>query len=264
MESVTSIKDIIYKIAPSGKLIAVLALDDEIGILLDNALNIKKYGLNTGSVIKLSNDNSKPIEEVISKTRYKNLPSNCPSCGEVLSKHLNNKKVDYIECSNVFCCGQSQSHLFLLMSYIFMGKDTYIMKKFLNEYVIGNDKTSIKNMTDFYNIYLPLKGRNTVTRLGKWIDVHGEYIGEKLFNIDIAIENELSKPTLNRYMFWLVANLPSDLEEIKEINPSSFLNGTDEVFKNMSSPNQNYLIDNIDFITLLMKVFNHYSETTWI
>lgn len=281
MELVTSkIKDIIYKVAPSGKLVAILVLqkkeelvEEDVlkhAILLDNALTIKSEGLHIGSKIEIdTNDLGKPIHKILNSTHYKPLPDRCPSCGEKLSSHFDDEKLlDYLECTNVFCTGQSQSHLFRLLSFMFPDKDYFILRKFLDEYVtVGNATTDIRNITDFDKIYFPIKGRDTRTRLNNWIKAHGEHLGDKLFEIDIAIESKLSEDVMPRYVFWLVANLPVDKElftKISNIDPVLFLGGRDETFKELSHKEQNYLVDNMDFILKLVNIFKYYGEKQWI
>jgi len=276
--AVSKIKDILYKVAPSGKLVAILVLqqkeelvEDDVlkhAILLDNALTIKNKGLHIGSKLEINTkDLGKPIHKVLNSSHEKQLPDRCPSCNEKLSESKTEDTVDYIECTNAFCTGQSQSHLFRLLAYTFVG-DFHILRKFLDEYVtIGKATTDIRNITDFENIYLPIKGRNTRTRLNSWVKTHGEVLGNKLFEIDVKIENKLSEPKLPKKLFWLMANLPIDTKTfniVEKIHPKMFLAGRDEVFKTLSHKQQNYLVDNMDFILKLVNIFKYYGEKEWI
>lgn len=279
MGLVTSkIKDIIYKVAPSGKLVAILVLqskeelvDEDVlknAILLDNALLIHSKGYHIGSKVQIdTEDLGNPIRKVLHASHPIPISIKCPSCGEKLSQHFKDKKLDYIECTNAFCTGQSQSHLFRLISYHFVGTDIHIIRKFLNEFVTESGTTDIRNITDFDKIYIPVKGRNTRTRLNNWIKFHGNNMGEKLFEIDVAVENLLSEHKLPKRLFWLVANLPVDEETfniIEKINPKMFLAGRDDNFKILTHNQQNYLVDNMDFILKLINIFQSYGKKEWI
>lgn len=278
----SKIKDIIYKVAPNGRLVAILVLQEKEAlkdkeedvlknaILLDNACTIKDRGLHIGSKVEINlEDMGNPIHKVLNVSHAKPVPSRCPSCNEKLSTHFNEQKLlDYYECTNLFCHGQSQSHLFRMLAYLFPDSDTHVFRKFLDEYVtIGKSTTDIRNITDFDKIYLPVKGRNTRTRLNQWIKAHGSFLGDKLFEMDIAVEKHLSQPKMKKYRFWLVANLPIPKEcfiLISDIDPKMFLAGRDEVFKNLTHHQQNYLMDNMDFILKLLNIFKFYGEKEWI
>jgi hypothetical protein len=279
----SKIKDIIYKVAPNGKLIAILVLRErpelfdreenamKSAVMLDNATTVTKRGLHIGSKIQINlEDIGNPIHKVLNSSHIKPLPTKCPSCNEKLTRNYPEKGgiCTHINCTNIFCYGQSQSHLFRLLAYMFPDKDIHILRKFLDEYVtVGNSTTDIRNITDFEKIYLQIKGRKTRTRLNNWIKVHGEFLGDKLFEIDISIEEMLSEPTASKYLFWLTANLPIPKEGfllIQDINPKMFLAGRDETFKKLTHSQQNYLMDNMDFILKLLNIFKFYGgEKEW-
>lgn len=279
----SKIKDIIYKVAPNGKLIAILVLGErpelfdkeekamKNAVILDNALTIGTRGLHIGSKLQLNTEDlANPIHKVLNSAHAKPLPTKCPSCSVKLTR-IYPKGIgvcSHIMCTNIFCTGQSQSHLFRLLAYMFPDKDIHILRKFLNEYVtVGHATTDIRNITDFDKIYCAVKSRETRTRLNQWIKVHGEYLGDKLFEIDIAVEKYLAQPKIPKYLFWLVANLPLPKEGfdiISSIDPRMYLAGRDEVFKKLTHKQQNYLMDNMDFILKLLNIFKFYGEKEWI
>ncbi|NRA76902.1 MAG: hypothetical protein HRU18_01730 [Pseudoalteromonas sp.] len=294
MELIKSkIKDIIYKVAPNGRLVAILVLQKKSelvdendvlknAILLDNAIVIQTKGLHVGSKLQINTEDlQNPIHKVLNSSQAKPLPDRCPSCGEKLSKHEYTvtrideeteeeyeEVVDCFQCTNLFCTGQSQSHLFKFMAYMKPSIDSHLMRKFLDEYVTtGSSHTDIRNITDFDKIYMNIKGRETRTRLNNWIKVHGEYIGDKLFDLDVAIQKELSKEYLPKSMFWFTANLPIRNQElvnrIANINPQHFFEGTDSVFKSFSSTEQKFLLDNFDFLFKLIKLFKAFGDKEW-
>lgn len=279
MEFLTSkIKDIIYRVAPDGKLIAILVLQEKEelkedgvlknAILLDNVCTIKDRGLHIGSKIEINLEDARhPIHKVLSNSHTKPIPNKCPSCNEKLTVRFKEKELNHYTCTNIFCCGQSQSHLFKMLACLFPDSDIHVFRKFLDEYVVGKAATDIRNITDFDKIYLQIKGRKTRTRLNQWIEVHGEFLGDKLFEMDIAIEKHLSQPEIKKSHFWLVANLPipkKDFTLIQNIDPKMYLAGRDEIFKKLTHPQQNYLMDNMDFILKLLNIFKFYGEKTWI
>lgn len=275
----TKIKEIKYKIAPNGKLIAVLLLKEskkfisedgvmQNAILLDNARTIQDMGLYTGSrvVIDLADD-VQPIKKVLHRGYVRKLPTHCPRCGEKLKRHTERgERFATLVCMNTFCYGRSQSHIYKYLSHCFKGTED-IHRIFLDTYVsIVGTPTSVMNIEDFENIVYPIKNKKTRTRLNQWTKLFGPDLGERLFDLDVAFDEELRKPEMEKKLFWYVANIKTPAhvaEQIEKICPRLFLSGRCENFKKLDVAHHAFLLDNLDFINKLFNIFKMYGEKTW-
>ena len=136
----------------------------------------------------------------------------------------------------------------------------------MNKFATPEDCISIDTMYDFKVIFSQVKQKKTQGRLQNWTKHHGEELGLKLWELEVALFEYLQNPVKADH-FWSICNFPSiaepEFHALSKIDPIAFIEGhkpEGNKYRELSNKNQRYLVDNMDFVMLLKDLFEMLKE----
>jgi hypothetical protein len=267
------VKKVIYKTGLKGNLNPILEFHptkelmawDMDSIVFSSIESLVALKIGTKSRVRLKIEKGQPpvIDLVLREGVLPELPTHCESCNNQLVFETETRA---ISCKNVVCPATMRGFVYRIINFATNGQvPINTVVKFLNEYVISEDKNSIDNLSDFrFLLGQKLSSYNTQGRINAWKRVHGSE-GEALWELEKQVIEYLSKPEQDLKQFWICCNFPritkTDLEAISLIDPRNLAWGLlKREYKHLSDKTLSYLSQNIDLIKVMLDMYDHFAQ----